>query len=415
MVKTSVTPPKSKVKEMAAFLIIILLFTSSYYSPIFSEVKFAPYYNLQINEGVSFPSRGNWIFDLNLANDFGLIAKINPEHSLIGFYQIKYSGPGIKRQEGEQFTDRTMDHLVVFRHHWDTPLDFKLKSQLDYWKEYRRTGTNELWGTGLYDMDRWGGLIGIQKKAGAFMLNGTVQYHTMIFPNYTDLIAELRVTEGGTAESSAGKQDHALTQVGFSVEWQKTIAAIDFTYQRYFKQKVISETVQSDGTFYTNKPQQDTITTFKISRNFETGILTMLPELRYGARGSNQNYHHFENVTSTTSSGYFSDYYSYSQFGFVFPVILAISRKWESFITYDYEQKTYVNRPARNELGDFISDKQLNTVQITSFGFNYKPNPVTKTAFYLTTQKSSSNMKFEKYLPYNYTATSFGVRFSYQY
>lgn len=405
---------EEKMRNFLSSLFFVLSLLTTHYSLLISEVKLAPYYNLQITQGASVPSRGRWSFDLNLSNDFGLIAKLN-KHSLMGFYQLKYVGPGIKRQEGEQFTDRNMDHLIVFRHHWDTPWDFKLKSQIDYWKQFRRSGTNELWGTGLYDMDRFGGLVGIQKKFGQLRLNGTFQYHSMLFPNYTDLLSELRVSTGGVVESSVGKQDHALTQFGISAEWRKIIVSWDLTLQNYFKQKVISDTVQANGSYYTDKLQQDTITTIKISKDFETRILTVMPEIKYGMRISNQNYQHFDNIMFSTSTGYYPDYYSNSQIAISLPVVLAISKKWETFLSYDYEIKSYANRPIRDADGKFLTEKQNNTMQLASVGFNYKPNPVSKTTFYFAHQRSFSNTKFEKYFPYNYTVASFGVRFSYQY
>ncbi len=400
------------------YQICLLLCLSSFFTTIYSEVKFAPYYNLQITEGVSIPSRGGWFFDLHLANDIGMIAKLNNAHSLIGFYQIKYSGPGVKRQEGEQFTNRTMDHMVVFRHHWDTPWNFRLKSQIDYWKQLRRSGTNELWGYGLYDINRFGGLLGVQKKFGEVALSGNFQYHSMIFPNYTDLLAELRVTEGGTAESSAGKQDHALTQLGLSGEWKMLKGSVDITLQNYFRQKVITNIVQPDGSFYSGALQSDTIVTIASAVDLASGIFATSPGVKYGMRASNQNYLHFDDVTSTAPakiSPYHSDYYSFSQLSLSLPLYLSVAKAWELFLILDHEIKSYSSRPARDGNGNFLKEKQQNALQIITCGFNYMPNPVTTTTLYLANQTSSSNMKYEKYLPYNFTAFSFGVRFSYRY
>ncbi|MDI6757853.1 MAG: hypothetical protein QME32_07530, partial [Endomicrobiia bacterium] len=381
-----------------------------------AEPKFAPYYNFQLTEGISLPSRGDMIFDLNLVNDIGVLARVNPEHSVLGFYQIKYTGPGIKRQEGEQFTDRTMDHMFVFRHTWASPWDVKIKTQLDYWKEFRRSGANELWGTGLYDMNRIGGLAGAEKTFGEVKVGASLQYHSMIFPNYTDLVAEVRST-GGDVTSSEGKQDHALVQIGANAEWKQIRAVLDLTLQNYFKQKIVTKDDQSDGTFYSNSPQQDSIYSFRVARDFEYGILSVSPELKWSARGSNQNYLHFDNLTSTmpAQNGYFSNYYSNSQLGISLPFSVRMSKKWDAFLGWEYETKSYADRPARDEAGNFLADKQSNVSQYISLGFNNRPNDVTTLTYYYVTQNSSSNMKYEKYFPYNFTASSFGIRFSYQY
>ncbi len=383
---------------------------------MYAQAKFAPYYHFELTEGLSIPSRGSMNFDLNLLNDVGVLVKVNPEHSVLAFYEIKYTGPGIKRQEGEQFTDRTLDHMFIVRHTWNTPLDLKVKTQIDYWKDYRRSGTNEIWGKGLYDFDRIGGLVGAEKVLGDFKVGGAFQYHSMIFPNYTDLVAELKVTEGGTVESSTGKQDHALIQLGANGSWKDMVkVSIDYTMQNYFKQKVVAATVQPDGSFYTGTLQQDKIFTLRLSGGYSWKILTFSPEFTLGSRASNQNYQHFDNITSTTPVAFFSNYYSYSQFSIAFPISLQLGKKWEFFTGWEQETKSYADRPARDADGNFLSDKQSNVSQYTSLGFNYHPNDVTTTTFYYISQNSSSNMKFEKYFPYNFTASSFGIRFSYQY
>ncbi|PKN00862.1 MAG: hypothetical protein CVU77_08190 [Elusimicrobia bacterium HGW-Elusimicrobia-1] len=397
--------------SVAAFAIVAVISSVSFAAP-----KFAPYYNLQLTEGISLPSRGDLIFDLNLVNDLGVLARINPEHSVLGFYQIKYTGPGIKRQEGEQFTDRTMDHMFVFRHTWTTPWDMKIKSQFDYWKEFRRSGTNELWGTGLYDMNRVGGLVGAEKVLGEFKVGAALQYHSMLFPNYTDLVAEIRST-GDDVTSSEGKQDHALVQVGATAEWNKVKAVLDLTLQNYFKQKTITNVAQADGTFYSGALQQDSITSIRAGRDFQYGVAGISPEIKWSGRTSNQNYLHFDSVTSTTpaANGFFGNYYSNSQISIALPVIVRITKKWDTFLSWEQEIKSYSDRPARDEDGNFLTDKQSNVSQYVSLGFNNHPNDVTTLTYYYVTQNSSSNMKYEKYFPYNFSAASFGIRFSYQY
>ncbi|MHB9154937.1 MAG: hypothetical protein ACYC5N_04490, partial [Endomicrobiales bacterium] len=58
---------------------------------------------------------------------------------------------------------------------------------------------------------------------------------------------------------------------------------------------------------------------------------------------------------------------------------------------------------------------QANDLVILSVGFTLKPNDITRTTFFYTYQTQSSNMKFEKYLPYNYSGSFFGVSFNYTY
>lgn len=383
---------------------------------LYAEIKVAPYYTLQFTEGAFVPNVGEWNFSVNLLSDIGVIVKPEGKHSFVGFYELKYTGPGLKRQEGEKFTDRTMDHITVIRHTYNIKEDYFLKSQLDYMKEYKRTGSNEVWGTGLYDFGRLGGLVSLGRKfSDELSASVSGQYHFLNFPNYTDLLAEFQAG-AGSAESSAGKQNHSLYQTGLSVDYILNRISVDLIFQNYTKQKVVMNTVQSDGTYYSSDLQKDIIVNLSVSRREKLWEkLSYSPTLSYKIKNSNQNYQHFETVGATVPVSYFADYYDYNQFVISVPVVFNLGEKWEVSTGPEFDIKTYTKRPPRNSDGNFLTKKQRNNMFVLSSGFTFKPNAVTRTTLFYVFQNQTSNMEFEKYLPYNYTANYFGIKFEYTY
>ena len=404
-----------KFKRLFSAISVLFIFGTTL---LLAEIKVAPYYSLQFIEGAFIPNIGEWNFSINLLSDLGVIVKPQgSKHSFVGFYELKYMGPGLRSQEGEKFTDRAMDHMLVFRHTYNISEIYFLKSQIDYMKEYKRTGTNEVWGTGLYDFSRTGGLVSFGRKfSDKLSVAITEQYHFLDFPNYTDLFAEFQ-SGGENLESSTGKQNHRLYQTGVSVDYYANRITFDIILQNYIKQKVAVETVQLDGTYYSSALQKDTIITFADGykqKLFEDKV-DIEPTLSYKIKSSNQNYLHFKTVGSTETPTYYSDYYSYNELSFSVPLAFMLGEKWEVSSSPLFSIKTYSKRQTRDGDGNYTNEKQKNNLFLLNSGFTFKPNAVTRTTLFYVFQVQSSNMKFEKYLPYNYSASYIGIKFDYSY
>lgn len=397
-------------------IILITILAIGFVENASAKVKFAPYYSLEILEGFSIPSKGEYALTLNLTNDMGLLAKIDDKHSVMGFYELKYLGPGFRRQEGDKFTDRFMDHIIVARHQFKINEQYTLKSQLNYMQEFKRTGTNEIWGQGLYDYNKMG--IGFTlERIFSDMLTGDAYlgYYTLKFPNYTDLLTEFQ-TGGENVESSTGKQDHTMYQLGTVAEYGPYKGSLDLILMNYDKQKVIVDSAQSDGTYYSGTLQQDMLITFDIShvRSFMEKII-INPSLSFKIKTSNQNYQHFETATSSVPVRYFGKYYDYNQLVLALPCTLLMSSKWEYFLNIEWDWKMYGSRPPRDSDGNFVSGTQGNTLMIWTTGFTFKPNDITRTTLIYSYQGQTSNMKYEDYLPYNYDGHYIGISFHYLY
>jgi len=400
--------------KVVATLLVVAGFSLRFTLPVYSA-EIAPYYSFGLAQGMSFQP-GYQSFTVNLTNDIGLIVKPAEKHHVLGFYEIKYLGPGLRTQEGDRFTDRYMDHLYVLKHKWEFMESLIFQSQIDYMKEHRRSGANEAWGLGLYDYERTGGLVGVDKDFEKFKAGGNFQYHYLKFPNYTDLLTE--ISAGGTeAESSANKQNQYLYQLHGQLDYRENTFSLDFTWQNYEKQKVVVDAVQPDGSYYSGTLQKDFSTSISIERiqKIGGGIL-IIPGLKYTIKNSNQNYQHFTAAGDTVPAKYLPDYYSYSQTVLDLPITLALSKKWDFVFTPTFDIKSYSVRDIRNENGDFVTGtKQSNNLTLITISFNKKTTDVSTTSLFLTQQTQSSNMKYEKYTPYNYSGQFVGLQYTISY
>ncbi|MFC1501246.1 hypothetical protein ACFL58_02205 [Elusimicrobiota bacterium] len=382
----------------------------------FAEVKIAPYYSIQFDQGIAIPTKGEWMYSADLTNDIGVILEPTKNHQFVTFYELKYSGPGLKTEEGEKFTDRSMDHILVLQHNFDWKENYVLKSAIDHITEYTRTGTNEVWGTGLYDYLRYGFNVTLERKFNKDLsVNFNVQYHLLDYPNYTDILAEFQA--GGEAiESSTGKQNQIIYQLGASTKYKKLFGAVDFSLMDYTKQRVVVDTVQDDQTYYSGNKQRDDLIT--IDAGYELRLwerISFVPAINYKYKTSNQNYQHFDSASSTVPVTYISDYYDYTQLNISFPIQLTLSKKWSFFCNPSIDVKTYLNRPPRDANNVFLTGNQHNELYVLGTGLTKQQNDVTKMTLFYTYQTQSSNMKYERYFPYNYAGHYFGISFNYTY
>jgi len=400
------------IKKLIYFYTVLFFLGSS---QVFSGIEFVPYYNYQFIEGISMSPEGKYGFLVNLSNDIGTIIKPFEKHSFIGFYSIKYQGPGLKKQEGREFSERYLDHLFVARHHWDLGGGIKLKNQLDIMMEARRSGANETWSNGLYNFNRYGGSSYLNKKFGDIDFDGFFKYHFMTFPNYTDLLDELQ--EGADPSASEGKQNSHIFEIGGQGSRGKNTVSISMIEQIYTQQKVVVEQVQEDGTYYSDKKQNDISFTLSGKRKEILSERSVVyPEVSFLYKNSNQNYQHFETVTDTVAVHYIENYYDYYDVALSVPVTLALSEKWSFIFSPEISYKAYLNREPRDESGNFLEGKkQSRVLGIYTAGFKNQIGESSSSMLFFTYQNQSSNMEYERYISYNYSGFSLGFKFQMEY
>lgn len=281
--------------------------------------------------------------------------------------------------------------------------------------ESRRSGTNETWESGLYNFNRYGGSTSLGRKIRGIDLTVSLKYHYMVFPNYTDMLAELR--SGADATVSEGKQNHHIIQLGAKGIYKNNRGRINISQQLYTKQQVAVNTVQDDGSYYSSDRQKDMTITLAGSRTQTlSGKAALVPRLGFIYKNSNQNYQHFAEATSTSPVSFHPDYNDYIDITVGVPFTFALSRKWSFLFSPEISYKRYLSRNPREIDGDFdYGRNQSRLLGIYTIGFRNQIGESSSSMLFFTYQKQTSNMKFERYIPYNYTGFHTGFKFQMEY
>ena len=382
-----------------------------------ASAELVPYYNYLLTQGVSVSPEGDLGFLITLSNDIGTIYKPLDNHTFIGYYSLMYQGPGLKRQEGREFRERYLNHVFAGRHHWDIG-DITIKNQLSILMERRRSGTNETWESGLYNFNRFGGSSAATTKLWGIESTLSLGYHFLSFPNYSDLLAELR--GGADASDTSGTQNHHSIRVAYTGTVGRNTFWLSLNPLLYTKQRVAVDEAQADGTFYSSTKQREMVYNLGAKKALRlTGALSAAPEVDLTIRVSNQNYLHYDDVTSTSPASvnpFHEKFFNYVEPSLSLPMSVTLGRAWSYFLNPSWSYRVYTNRAPRNSEGEFIEgEKQNRLLGIYTTGFRRQTGESSATVFFFTFQNQSSNMKFERYIPYNYSGLSAGIRFQMEY
>ncbi len=377
-------------------------------------LELAPYYNYQLGQGVSVSPDGDWGFMANLSNEIGVIARPIDDHSIMGYYSLSYQGPGLKQQEGRDFRERYLNHVFVGRHHWHMR-DMTLKTQFSVMMERRRAGTNESWESGLYNFNRYGGSTTMERELLGIDSAVTVGYHYVTFPNYSDLLAEIRA--GADASGTEGTQNNHSIRLAYSADISGARFGISLNPLFYTRQKVAVDKVQKDGSFYSDTLQRDmVINAYGRGAVMLTNRIVSEPGAEITFRSSNQNYQHFEFLSSTAPMSFHENFFNYIEPSLTMPVSTYIGRDWTFFLSPRLSWRLYSSREPRDKDGKFIKgERQNRTLFVNTAGFRKQTGESSATSLFFTYQTQSSNMEFERYLPYNYSGFSMGLRFQMEY
>jgi hypothetical protein len=190
-------------------------------------------------------------------------------------------------------------------------------------------------------------------------------------------------------------------------------AALDFTLKSFSDQKksigieadAVSSDKRSDTTVLVNL--------FPSMAIVPAGPATFITGLgiTYVSNASNQGY------ADSESGKFTSDYYNYSKmsvspvFKFSFNTI-----PLNLGIIYEYTQKNYTGRLAKDSEGNLLDEKQSETISYVSIDLAYPILENLSVKLSPRFMTSSSNMKYESYYKYNYSANSvfLGVNYSYE-
>lgn len=372
---------------------------------------FTPFFDMTLSEAAFLPSEGNIFSGGNINTQVGLLAKVSQKDQLFGLYNFGYIGQSFTPQDSKQFTDRSMSHGFNLEYRRTLGEKFRLRPGVALTKEYRRSGANEAWETGLYNMDSVGGQLAadytFDRERNGYV---TLQYlyRKVEFPNYTDLLAEFQQA-GSQGNIDGGLNDQTMSQVSLRPAWNKFFGGVTYTMQNYKNQKVVELTG-----VYGDTKQEDTDTMLDFGFHHRLWIFEMYPMVSYTMHKSNQNFMKYKFLGDTAPEAA-ENYYSFKEMNLSVPVDLNITSKWAIGGSLNLTRRAYDARLARDADNNFTASKQVNTMSTLTGSIRKRINEVAMVRLFGSMIVASSNSKFEKYMPYNYTGNSFGIAYSLSY
>lgn len=399
---------------MKKFIIAIVFFPVSVAmaaAPENSKV-FTPYFDMSLTQSGYIPSNGNIFSGSLIDTKAGFLIAPAEKHSVFSLYSFNYSGPGFNPQDTRQFSERSMDHSLNLEYRYEISDTFRIRPAFNFGNSYRRAGTNESWENGLYNSNSKGFQLSVDYTFDSDR-NGLVVFSALSrkikFPNYTDLLNEFQNPQAN-AEVSGGLYDQTLNNYFLRPSWNNFFGSISYTSQNYDKQKVI----ELSGV-YGNRKQKDSEISAEVGMKQELWVFDIYPSLIYTKHKSNQNFIRYKFI-GDTSPYPVKNAYSYGELSFVMPVDLKMTSKWAIGGSLSVTKRTYDSRPPRDENNEYMSgDKQSNTFKVATVSMRKMINEMAYVRLFYSITKASSNNKFEAYMPYNYTGSSFGLTYGINY
>ena len=372
---------------------------------------FTPFFDMTLTEAGYLPSEGNIFTGGNINTQVGLLSKLTQADHLFALYNFNYAGPGFAPQDSKQFTDRSMSHGFNFEYRRFLTDRLRIRPGVSLATEYRRTGANEVWKNGLYNMNSAGGQLAAdytfdEEKNG--YVTAQVLFRNVKFPNYTDLLREFQ-NANNTSETSGGLQDQTMTQVSLRPAWNSFFAGITYTLQNYKNQKVIAATG-----VYGDSKQKDTNTTLDFGFHQKLWVFELYPMVSYSLHRSNQNFMVYK-FLGDTSPQFGEKYYDFNELTLSVPLDLNVTSKWAIGGAINVTKRNYDKRKARDAGNNFTGSAQTNTMTTLTGSIRKRMNDVAMMRLFYSLVVASSNNKFEQYMPYNYTGNTFGVSYQLSY
>lgn len=383
---------------------------------------FTPHFDMTLNEAAFMPSNGNIFSGGNINTQVGLLTKITKKDHLFGLYNFNYAGQGFAPQDSKQFTDRSLSHSFNFEYRRVIMEKFRIRPGVAFSQDYSRTGANEAWDNGLYNMKTKGLQLAVDYTFD-FEKNGMVSLSYMSkkaeFPNYTDLLKEFQ-DPTNVANANGGLQDQVINQVSLRPTWGKWFGGLTYTLQNYRNQKVVADTgVYGDTT------QEDTTTMLDAGFHHRLWIFELYPMVSYSLHRSNQNFMRYKFLGASASADlldgtadvtFVARNYDYNEIVLSVPLDLNVTGKWAIGGAINLISRTYTDRARRDENNNYLAGtKQKNTMSTLTGSIRKRINETATWRLYYALTVASSNNEFERYMPSNYTGNTLGLAYQLSY
>lgn len=374
--------------------------------------RFTPFFDMSMVQGAYLPTQGDFFTGANIHMSVGLLSRITDRNALFGLYNLTFAGQGFRFPDTQEFASRNLNHNFNMEYRWQ-PVDWlRLRPGGSYGINYSRTAAGEIWGEGLYDSKSAGGQLAVDylfdlfEKPSAVTFQGV--YRDVKFPNYTDILREFQGLSANT-ELAGGLKDQALKEFGLTLSWHKIFTRFRYNMIDFKNEKVI----EPSGTYGTTA-QKDT--NFVLGGGFSTRlwIFEAYPEASFTLHRSNQNFLLFQSATDPAPV-FAPRYYDYDELNAGMPLFMNLTQKWALNLGLDYRFRTYKDRQPRDAANQFVSGTQKNNMVTLTAGIRKKMNEVSALFLTYTSVIATSNNRFERYLPYNYTGQNISLGYQLTY
>jgi hypothetical protein len=396
-------------KKLLPMMLILTLAAAKAGAVGYESRRFTPYFNMSVSQAGYLPDTGAFFTGTNMNVQMGLLSKIVEKQELFALYNLNFTGQAFRFPDTQEFESKSQAHLFTFEYRWMINDRWRVRPGISVGKTYTQTAAAEVWGEGLYDNKSAGYQLAgdytfdcLGKKA---VVTGMLSRAVVTFPNYTDILRQFRV-EGTNTEMAGGLKDQILTEYAVNFHRDRWHARVRINNIAFKREQIVEES----GLYAGNK-QKDSNIILSGGVEAKMWIFETTPEIRYQIHDSNQNFLLFRSVTDSTPT-FSSNYYDYKETLLSVPVFMNLTKKWAVSGGLDWQHRIYNARHPRNEQNEFVGGKQRSDMVTLSGGLRKRMNDVSSLLITYAVTKSSSNNKFERYLPYNYTGQ--GVSIGYQ-
>jgi hypothetical protein len=368
--------------------------------------RFTPYFHMNMAQGAYLPDKGDFFTGAHVGINVGLLSQIAKDHAVFGLYGLNFAGQAFRFPDTQEFASKSLSHMLNLEYRWQVSDRWRLRPGIGIGKNLTQTAAGEIWGEGLYDDSSKGGQLAADYGFGLLgkpsTLTGQWAFRSVEFPNYTDIIREFQGADANT-ELAGGLKDQTFQE--WSLMLRRNPAFFRFLYSVVdFKNERV---VEPSGTYGSTK-QRDSNVGFSAGAETRLWIFEAVPEVSYLVHDSNQNFLLFQSPTDSAPV-FAGGYYDYTQTTLSLPLFINLTPHWALSAGLEYDLRRYAHRQPRNAENRFKGGRQTNNMLTLSAGLRKKLNAVSALSLTYGVVTASSNNKFERYLPYNYTGQSLSL------
>ncbi|RLD17790.1 MAG: hypothetical protein DRI36_02930 [Caldiserica bacterium] len=341
-------------------------------------------------EGKSSSFGGNFVIDI------APVIIFNERLALLLYYKGNYQGikSFTRLAEGGSLYQQTQNHLFLIKLLIKKQKGLKFKTKIGYKKELVRETKDESWGDGLYDYDRYNLGIEWEKRKVRFGYN----FYYYQFPNYWSLASKI-----GLSQPGEDIYDHISNEIFWSRDGRINLEMY-LVYKYFLDQYIVEETA-----LYSNRKRWDI--------NFEINLerfylifkkIFMVAGLSLTYNHSNQNYFDVRELM------FIPNFYDYIDGKFS----ISFNKKYKKFafsFGYSFGYRKYIERLIQDIKGEYKPEKLNQKIQIFSLSIVYPLRRNLEIELQGNWQIALSNMEYEEFYKYSYSAGNWLTSINWRY